>query len=279
MRALTATALLLIAGCGRCGDDGAKQARPVFRPVPLPAPEPDAGRWRIDMPSTPPPDDMVAVPAGPFIAGCTMEPRIDCRSVEFGKPCCNEYVSARSIETTGPFEIDRRAVRGSDYAACYTAGVCPWPSRLIDDDKAILMTQKYQIPATYAEAETYCRWLGKRLPSGLEWEKAVRGTDGRTYPWGNHSRPYFWPDERPASEPPDISPYGVEGAMPGLEWVTDTLDDGDGLTRGGVAAWDVGPLAHDYTSGVRCVRSLPGDAGADPMPGEQPPAGREDRRR
>lgn len=91
-----------------------------------------------------------------------------------------------------------------------------------------------RLPVTFVswqDAESYCEWKGKHLPTEAEWEKAMRGTNGLEFAWGNEWKPGMannGEDERYEGAAPvgafetDASPYGIYDMTGNVaEWVYD----------------------------------------------------------
>ena len=126
------------------------------------------------------PDDMVVIPAGEFFMGSPD----DGFSFDDEQPQRKVYVSA--------YSIDRYEITNEHYHQFIAATGHPAPSHLTPN--LTLWNHNTPLPGSeqhpvvnvsWKDAVAYCQWLGKRLPTEAEWEKAARGTDGRRYPWGN----------------------------------------------------------------------------------------------
>ncbi len=112
---------------------------------------------------------MVRVPAGPFIMGSNE-----------GFP--NERPE-HSV-TVAAYDIDQYEVTLRLYLKFLNTGTQEAPATW-DDEAALAVGDRPAIGMTWAAAAAYCHWVGKRLPTEAEWEKAARGTDRRRYPWGS----------------------------------------------------------------------------------------------
>jgi len=121
------------------------------------------------------------------------------------------------------------------YAKCFNAHVCAQPAQYDTYYDNWVYRDYPVVYVNWYQADQYCRWVGRSLPSEAQWEKAARGTDGRRYPWGNQT-----PNPRLANfnfsligEPVPVfryplgaSPYGVLNMAGNVrEWVADWYDE------------------------------------------------------
>lgn len=109
--------------------------------------------------------------------------------IEHGPAMVNSVRAVEKAELPS-FFIDKFEVTNGEYEIFInkTGKISPKAWRVLPH----ILKERKDHPVTFVtfdDALSYCNWLGKTLPTEKQWEKAARGTDGRTYPWGDNDDP------------------------------------------------------------------------------------------
>lgn len=169
--------------------------------------------------------NLVYVPAGEFIMGSD-----------------DGYARERPIHTVylDNYWIDQTEVTNAMYAKCVEDGECTPPAFIRSSKRNSYYgnSQFNDYPVIWVswnQANVYCEWADRRLPTEAEWEKAARGTNGSTYPWGeaipnanllNLNRGTGGDTSEVGSYPAGASVYGVlDMASNVWEFVNDWYDE------------------------------------------------------
>jgi formylglycine-generating enzyme required for sulfatase activity len=184
---------------GQSGDQTAAQATPTPTPIviqirpthtpppppPTPTPPPTntpapESKEAEEVPAIAIRDTMVEIPAGPFILGNDNSDPNEAPAQEMDLPAfmldafeVTNTDFATFVEATGYVTYREQEKSPQNWRSAYTEG---------KDNHPVVFV-------TFEDAQAFCEWAGKRLPTEFEWEKAARGPEGSLYPWGNEYDP------------------------------------------------------------------------------------------
>jgi formylglycine-generating enzyme required for sulfatase activity len=170
-------------------------------------------------------ENMARIPGGLFIQGDGHKVMLEAFAIDINEVTNAQY--RQFIDAAGYTNQDLWSEAGWHWARSTDRHQ---PSYW--EDAQLNVPAQPVVGVSWYEADAYCRWAGKALPTESQWEKACRGDDQRTFPWGNAPLAPATANERSSNEPQQFlapaavgstpqtqSPYGVHDLAGNvLEW-------------------------------------------------------------
>jgi formylglycine-generating enzyme required for sulfatase activity len=174
---------------------------------------------------------MIYIMEGDYVFGCDKDSDADCAPDES---------PARTITLPVAYEIDAFEVTVDAYNDCIEHGPCTTPHDSLTTSPGSLPPNVARDSVDWFQAQAFCAWRGKHLPTEAQWEAAARGFNFIPYPWGDAAPDCDFANFAPGigeenaclhfnrelntvgSHPAGISPYGVFDMAGNVsEWTAD----------------------------------------------------------